>query len=159
MVENVPEGRSQAFLLVKGGCCPELTAKEIFMETFLARAWGIYLTLIAVSLIINRKALRQMIKAAGKGGFIYISGFLALVIGILHVLSHNVWVADWAVILTVLGWISLIKGTMIFLWPGYARQMVDHFKRGSMNVYLALILILGVFLLYRGFFAPQIGTF
>ncbi|MBE7437094.1 MAG: hypothetical protein HS115_01470 [Spirochaetales bacterium] len=129
------------------------------MEMYLARAWGLYLTLIAISLIINRKALRQILKAAGKGGFIYLSGFMALCIGILQVLSYNVWVADWNVILTVLGWVSLLKGILIFLWPGYARRSVEHFRTGSLKVYLGLLLILGVFLLYRGFFAVQIGTF
>lgn len=41
--------------------------------------------------------------------FIVLTGFMALVMGILSVLIYNEWQSDWTLIVTLIGWISLLK--------------------------------------------------
>jgi hypothetical protein len=48
---------------------------------------------------------------------IYVSGFLTLTVGYLLVTFHNIWVKDWPVIITVIGWIALVKGISLLVLP------------------------------------------
>lgn len=44
-------------------------------------------------------------------------GLLTLPLGLAMVVGHNVWVLDWPVLVTVAGWLMLIKGTIYVLAP------------------------------------------
>ena len=64
---------------------------------------------------------------------------------------HNLWVNDWRVIITIVGWIALIKGALLLIMPGYIRTF-----RGVLLVrygkYLTVaILLFGAVLTYFGF--------
>lgn len=44
--------------------------------------------------------------------------FLVLLIcGVLMVYGHNLWVADWRVVVTIVGWMTLLKSVAILLAP------------------------------------------
>ena len=43
---------------------------------------------------------------------IYLSGLLPMTAGLALVLTHNVWRADWPVIITILGWLATIGGAV-----------------------------------------------
>ncbi len=53
-------------------------------------------------------------------------GLLTLPVGLLLVVTHNVWVADLAVIVTLLGWAWTIKGTLYLLVPGLPARKLQH---------------------------------
>ena len=48
---------------------------------------------------------------------IYLSGMLTLTVGLAIVLSHNVWVGDWRLIITIFGWLGVGGGVFRILWP------------------------------------------
>jgi len=78
----------------------------------------------------------------------------ALLIGLVLVLTHNVWVWDWMVIITVLGWAALIKGAVILLLPKSMEYFQGWFKTKTLLMIASLVaIILGVVLGYFGFFA------
>lgn len=47
----------------------------------------------------------------------YFSALMALFFGTLIVLFHNIWVQDWPVLITLIGWIGMVKGTIILIFP------------------------------------------
>ena len=49
---------------------------------------------------------------------IYLAGMITLVVGLAIVNAHNLWVADWRVIITILGWLSIVGGVVRVLFPG-----------------------------------------
>ena len=51
-------------------------------------------------------------------GFIMLSGFSALLAGLAIVNAHNVWIVDWPVANTLLGWAAVIGGIMRITVPG-----------------------------------------
>lgn len=55
----------------------------------------------------------------------YLSGFTALVLGFLIVSYHNTWQGDWTVLVTILGWLALLKGVLIIALP----RFVEGFSR------------------------------
>jgi predicted lysophospholipase L1 biosynthesis ABC-type transport system permease subunit len=54
---------------------------------------------------------------------IYLAGMLALVAGLAIVNAHNRWVADWPVIITILGWLSIIGGVIRLLFPAQVQRL------------------------------------
>ena len=54
---------------------------------------------------------------------IYLAGMLALVAGLAIVNAHNLWVADWRVIITILGWLSVIGGVIRLLFPAQVQRL------------------------------------
>ena len=119
----------------------------------LAKLWGLYLTLIVLALIINRDTLKRIFKLAHDEGFLFITGFLSLIMGLTTVLLHNVWTFDWRGIVTVIGWIAIIKGVSRFIMPGQIVKSAEKFEENKalLNVSFFVMLIIGLYLTYSGF--------
>ncbi|MBN2224707.1 MAG: hypothetical protein JW765_08560 [Deltaproteobacteria bacterium] len=84
---------------------------------------------------------------------LFLTGILTLVLGFVLVVSHNVWVMGWTVIITIFGWLALVKGFMILAFPGFYGYIGSKLKMSGafMRVYPVIVLLIGVFLLLLGF--------
>ncbi len=84
--------------------------------------------------------------------FLFFSGIIALLLGAFVISVHNIWTAGWPVVITVIGWLSLIKGIWLLFYPSLAESFSFMFKNTSVyfRVNGILILLLGMFLLYHG---------
>jgi hypothetical protein len=82
-------------------------------------------------------------------GLTFISGLMALIIGMLLVHYHNIWVRNWTLLITIIGWISLFKGIMLIVFP----QSISYFKNWYKNnqVWGILMVAIGVIFGYFGF--------
>lgn len=118
------------------------------LTLLLGKVWSVYLLLAGLSLLLNARAYTHMVKEIKHGQFpLLIAGFMTLTIGLLMVFTHNVW-TGWATIVTVLGWLSLLKGVVILLFPGKLMGVVHMWKQtgfllGGGVVSLGLGVILG----------------
>lgn len=84
----------------------------------LAQIIGALFVVVGIGLILNGSYYRQMLAQFLKNdGLYYFSGALAFVIGMAMVLNHNIWTSDWRSLVTVIGWLSLFKGTMRLVFP------------------------------------------
>jgi vacuolar-type H+-ATPase subunit I/STV1 len=86
---------------------------------------------------------------------LFIVGLIALAVGLALVLVHNVWCGGaLPVIVTLVGWLTLIKGALfLFLSPEAAAGLFLgglHYAQ-LFYLYVAICLILGVYLTYGGF--------
>jgi predicted MFS family arabinose efflux permease len=79
----------------------------------------------------------------------FVTGFIALVFGMVLVAYHNIWVMDWIVLITVVGWMSLFKGVLLMAFP----QSVASFKGWYKNTkaWGFLKIALGILFGYFGF--------
>ena len=85
---------------------------------YLAKLIGPTLIVIGIGMLINRDGYRDMAREfLGSRALIYLAGLFAFVPGLAMVLAHNVWAADWRVIITILGWLALIGGAFRILFP------------------------------------------
>jgi hypothetical protein len=48
---------------------------------------------------------------------LWITGLITFVMGTVVVALYNVWNADWRLLVTLLGWLTVIKGAVIMLFP------------------------------------------
>lgn len=128
------------------------------METsiLLARIIGPLFVLIGVGVLLNRKHYAAMTTNFLKNAELcYFSGALAFIIGIVIILFHNLWAADWRVMITIIGWASLFKGMSRILFPTMGSMVATKFTQSNwpLNVSAILLVIVGVWFVYEGFHA------
>ena len=120
------------------------------VESFLAKFWGWLLVIVCLIFLLRKKSLDDMFRLVKDKGFTLLSGYLALVLGLVTVILHNVWVADWRVVVTIFGWISLIKGTSRIAFPEAVQKVVPKFQKrpGLTQVLLLVVILLGAWLIW-----------
>jgi uncharacterized protein YjeT (DUF2065 family) len=126
------------------------------LSIFLARIIGIYLLIVSISVILNIKRFRSIVDDIMQHpGLQLVMGFNILVMGILLVVTHNIWVASWELIITLIAWCVLIKGILNVAFPSTAKKFAKYCLR-SKNAVLTIgmiDLIIGLFLVYIGFYS------
>ncbi len=91
---------------------------------FLAKLIGPLLFFMGVSLLVNHEAFRLMADQLLRNfALIYLSGTIMLVAGLAVVNLHNLWVRDWRVAITVLGWLCIVGGIIRIVIPQHAAAM------------------------------------
>lgn len=87
-------------------------------STFLARLMGPLLLAVGIGIFVNGAVYRLLADEFLRSrALIYLSGLLTMTAGLAIVLTHNVWRADWTVIITILGWLLLIGGVFRIVMP------------------------------------------
>jgi len=84
---------------------------------------------------------------------VFVSAIMVSILGFLLVTFHNVWVTDWPVIITVFGYLALIKGIIMLAFPRayIAISKKIEKKIRHLRFYAVLIFIIGLGLMYLGF--------
>jgi hypothetical protein len=124
------------------------------VSVFLGRALGIYLLIVSLSMLFNHKVFfRTFQQWFEQPATITLTAFISIILGILMVLVHNVWVLDWRLVITLLAWLTLIKGIIRLNFPHAVPQTMEYFhQRRSAYFALAIFcLLLAVFLLIFSF--------
>ena len=85
---------------------------------YLAKLIGPVLLAMGLGVLLNSAAFRVMAdQFLHNYALIFMSGLLTLTAGIALVLAHNLWVGDWRVIITILGWLGVIGGVARIVVP------------------------------------------
>ncbi|MEX1152345.1 hypothetical protein [Parvibaculum sp.] len=123
---------------------------------FLAQLIGPTLLVMGIGMIVNRAAYRAMAQEfIDSRALIFIAGLLAFVPGLAIVLTHNVWVAGWPVIVTVFGWIALLAGIFRLLFPQEVTRLGTRMlaNPAAFTAGGAGTILLGAILSFYGYFA------
>ncbi|HME30589.1 MAG TPA: hypothetical protein VKE53_12100 [Pseudolabrys sp.] len=121
---------------------------------FLARLIGPVMTLVGVSLLVNEAAFRKMaLEFLRNPALIFFSGMIMMSAGLVVVLTHNVWVLDWHVIITLLGWVTVISGAARVFAPQRATKVGKKFLiyKDFTTAAAAIWLVVGAVLCYFDF--------
>jgi hypothetical protein len=107
---------------------------------------------IALGMLINLGMYESMIaKALHTGIVFYLSGLLSLLAGLAIVNLHNMWRADWRVIITVMGWLMTIGGIIRIVLPQFAVAVGSTIYGGRTSTIVAALIVgaLGAFLSFK----------
>ena len=121
---------------------------------FLAKFMGLVFLIIGVAILVNREWYRQLVADFfDDRGLLYLSGALALVTGLAIVLVHNVWVPDWRILITLLGWVAIARGIMRLTFPALAMRSAKKMSATTTPTTFAGVgvLVLGVILTTMGY--------
>jgi len=113
------------------------------LSNYLAEVWGISIVVVCLALLIKEKHLKKLFTSLETEDNLFSWGFFTFVIGIAMVLAHNVWVKNWQVVITILGWASVIKGLSLLFFPEAMKNCV---KKMENNSWLPVLLVIGVFI-------------
>ncbi len=125
------------------------------ISIFLAQALCLYFVIISISLLTNGERVKMLLnKIMDNEGMLFLSGFIALIFGILLVISHNLWVMDWPVVITLVAWLALVKGIVRVVFPDKAIELSRKWLMNDKVYYAStiIILLIGLFLGFHGFF-------
>jgi len=122
---------------------------------FLAKLIGPLALALGLGILFNRDAVRAVMDEFTRiPAIMFLAGMISFPAGLAVVLTHNVWVADWPVIITILGWLTAIAGALRLVAPYQAIK----FGRGAYEQPNGILFgaifwtLLGVVLCFFGYF-------
>jgi hypothetical protein len=120
----------------------------------IARILGPLFIVVTVGVLLNLDYYLRMFNGFNKQpSLFYMGGVMALFFGVLIVEFHNVWVADWVVIITFMGWVSLLKGCLLLMAPESTMRMFNEYAKNTTAIRIQIIvgLLIGIFLTVMGY--------
>ena len=120
----------------------------------IAQVVGLIMSIVSVGVLINTTTYRQIIEEFTKNhALCYLGGMLALFFGLFILMFHNAWETNWTTIITIIGWLSVIKGALLIVYPNIYAQLTNWMRRsGKFISYIGVLyLLLGLFLTVKGF--------
>jgi ribose/xylose/arabinose/galactoside ABC-type transport system permease subunit len=121
---------------------------------FLGRLIGLYCILISLTMLAHKQATVEVVSAlVHNPPVLFVAGVIAVAVGLALILGHNVWSGGAPpVIVTLVGWLALIKGLLILL---LSPEAAAEFFLGRLHYeefyywYAGASLFLGIYLIYR----------
>jgi uncharacterized membrane protein len=108
-----------------------------------------------IGLLINPAAYKSMADEVMRSrAFMFLSGILSLTAGLAIILTHNVWVANWQVLITLIGWLAALSGVARMLVP----EKIEELGRRVLRTRRALLVggivwaAIGAILCFFGYF-------
>jgi hypothetical protein len=134
---------------------------ETHMETsiYLAKLIGPIYLVVAAGLLLNQEHYRSVAKEfTASPALFYLSGAMALIIGGLIVMLHNVW-SGWPIVITLLGWAAIAKGVVRMLAPAWATGVIAKMtaNKNALTATGLVALALGAYLTAMGYWLGPLG--
>lgn len=128
------------------------------LSIFLAKVLGSYLVILSLFSIVRYPYIEDLFKnLKEQRGTVFIFALLPVIFGLLLVISHNLWVADWRVVITIIGWLMLFSGIYrLFFQDGWMDNVewwINH--KGISLAIMVLFFLVGCYLAYKGFSTSQ----
>ncbi|REE07741.1 hypothetical protein DFQ09_11171 [Winogradskyella pacifica] len=114
---------------------------------FLAKFWGWYLIIFFFILSLNPKRIKQIFNDLKDEKFLIIFSFMAIIVGLLNTLFHNIWEPSYKIIITLIGWTSLFLGLALFMFPKQTVKWLEIINIKMVQVIYTLLFLVGIFLL------------
>lgn len=113
------------------------------ISIYLARFWGSLFIILGLGSV-GVKLLGRIIQYTEDKTITVSTGYITFLLGLITVTLHNIWVADWRVAITILGWTTLLKGIEKIAFPGRVNKKAQMFKGGQI-LWGFVIFLIGIF--------------
>jgi hypothetical protein len=125
------------------------------LSIFLAKVIGLYALILGMTML-RKPDLKKLVMDLSKDeGIRFIASIFTLILGILMVVSHNIWEGSaYVILITIFSWMVFLKGVML-IWisnKGYQKLIEKFSSPGIMTAGAVVNLIVGIYLTYIGFF-------
>ena len=87
---------------------------------FLAKLIGPVMLVIGLAVFANQRGFRDMAEEfIASRAMMFLSGLIVMPAGLAIVLTHNLWTADWRVLITIFGWLNVVGGAIRLAGPPF----------------------------------------
>jgi L-asparagine transporter-like permease len=127
----------------------------IELTIFWAKVIGSFMVIATASQLARRKKFAEMEKNLyANPGSVANSALIHLLLGLAVVASHNVWELSWRVVITIGGWLFVLKGARRLFSPESDARLAARIDTGNWAT-LALVglLLFNLWILYMAFTA------
>lgn len=123
------------------------------LSVLIARIIGIVYLSFGLGLIFSNKYYkREVINLYDNASYVLFIGILASVIGFLIISYHNIWDWNWRVLVTIYGWLALIEGILVLIFPRFLSWVKPIMKPKIIDwVITPFSILLGLVFIYFGF--------
>ena len=123
------------------------------ISILIAKIIGIVYVSFGIGLLANKAIYKETISNLFENsGYLIIGGFIAIVFGVFIIENHNIWEANWTVIISIIGWIALLKGILLLAFPTKLDFLKSMFSNDLfLKLLTPLVLVFGLIFLYLGF--------
>lgn len=113
---------------------------------------GIIYTVMGLAILANPKYYKSMISEYIRSSpVIFLNAVIVLAFGYFFLLVNSSWSTGLPLIITILGWLAVVKGLYILLLPQSYIKLVKSMKLHYLTFEASMAVILGIALLYLGF--------
>ena len=120
---------------------------------FFAQLLGVYLFIWSLSMLIHsarfKKTMNDFLTNASLMAF---AGGISLILGLVIVVAHNIWVTEWPIIITIIGWLLIFQGVMRIMFPDATIKIWKDLMVSSAYTLVSwIVLLVSIYLLWAGF--------
>jgi hypothetical protein len=127
------------------------------LTIFLGKLIGVYCLIVGLTMMANRRTMVDAVNALIRSPpLVLLAGVFAVAVGLGLVIGHNVWsCGTLPVVITLVGWASLIKGVaLLALPPGQMAKLYEALRYERFYLgYVGVTLALGLYLTIAAFTA------
>jgi hypothetical protein len=122
--------------------------------TLIARLIGPWFVALGLGLLLNRTFyIDAIIQGTHSPVVIFLAGSATLLGGLAILNAHRSWTADWRSIVTIIGWMFVIAGTIRIVLPSIAASITPAIYAGTTAIMVTgiVVLIVGGYLSFEGY--------
>lgn len=124
------------------------------LSIFIAKIIGLTFTAMSIGAIFGGVSYKKMYLDIMKSpGLLSFSGLFAIILGFLLIKYHNIWIWDWPVIITIIGWMAIVEGVVYLSFPKAFKVFEPMFTGKFVKVFPYFSLAFGLLFAYLGFVA------
>lgn len=124
------------------------------LSVFFARLFGLYMLIFAAVWILRRPQMDLNFKnILASEPLLVFAGALDILFGLIIVLVHPLWVWNWRLIITLLGYLIIIRGIVRFGFPKEMHNFAVKVLKDWYWIAFGVVVAVGVILTCLGFFA------
>lgn len=122
------------------------------ISIFYAQVMGLWLFIVSLAMLMHHGRFKKVFtESMSNQTHMAFSGLVSLVLGLLVVLSHNIWVPNWPVVVTIIGWVLIIQAVARLFWPESFGKMMKDIAAKNHTAWCWFWLIVGLYLTWYGF--------
>ena len=125
------------------------------MELIIERVVALVYLIIGLSYVFHNRMWMGLSKELlEKPNSLLLWSIQWLPLGLIVILGHNLWVADWRILITLVGWLVTLKCVLNLLfprWSGFVKKWSESFLRRYITVGGLVVAAVGVILTFMSF--------
>lgn len=124
------------------------------VSSFFAQLIGFYLVLICVSMLLQPERFKKIMNTVlGHPASLFICSAINIIFALAILIPHNIWVAGWPMLITLIGWLTLLKGVFGLYFPEkYLKMIVKLMEKPAFQIWTWFWLLIGLFLAWMGLY-------
>ena len=120
---------------------------------FFLQFFGYIMILIGLAMLISKSSREELINLSKDN--IMFFGFVNIIFGLPIIIVHNKWVGVWEAIISLIAWLSVIKGFIRILNLPYFNKLreekLNNLSESMLKKYSFVIIIIGGVFIYGSF--------